>query len=71
MLEELKNTFFRNMPKAYAMHKFIEDNEGNPCDYIFLDVNFLARESTKMKEQLYAFWQLFPTVEIIMLCQKL
>jgi DNA-binding NtrC family response regulator len=47
----------------------LEKCKSTRYEYIFLDVNLLARETTKMKEQLYAFWQLFPTVEIIMLCQ--
>ncbi len=35
----MNEEIIRDLPVAYAFHKYIEDEGGVPCDYIYLDVN--------------------------------
>ena len=39
----------QSMPIACALHKFILDDAGNPCDYSFVDANQLFEEYTGLK----------------------
>ncbi len=32
-------SIYRNMTEGFAFHRIVPDNEGNPCDYVFLEVN--------------------------------
>ena len=35
-----------NLPEAFAYHQVLTDSEGEPVDYIFLDVNWAFEEMT-------------------------
>ncbi len=39
MNEHLTKMVFKDMPLGYALHQFVTDENGKPCDYIFLDIN--------------------------------
>ena len=39
-----------NLPDAFASHQIITDSEGNPVDYIFLDVNRAFEEMTELSK---------------------
>ena len=41
----------KNMPSAFAYHKVIFDENKNPVDYIFLDVNKKFTELTGLKRE--------------------
>ena len=41
----------KNMPTAFAHHKVIYDENENPVDYIFLDVNKKFEELTGLKRE--------------------
>ena len=41
----------KNMPTAFAHHKVIFDEKGNPTDYIFLDINNKFEEFTGLKKE--------------------
>lgn len=44
MLEKTDTEFKRILPMAYALHKMIYDEQGNPCDYTYLEVNHVFEE---------------------------
>jgi diguanylate cyclase (GGDEF)-like protein/PAS domain S-box-containing protein len=46
MQEEQYNFIIKNSPMAFAYHKIVLDEEGTPCDYIFLEVNNAFEEMT-------------------------
>lgn len=39
MSEERYRSLFSSMTEGFAVHQIILDDEGNPCDYLFLDIN--------------------------------
>ena len=39
MEEQRYSLLLQNMADAYARHRIILDEQGNPVDYVFLDVN--------------------------------
>ncbi len=39
-----------NLPNAYAKHRIVTDDEGNPTDYIFLQVNPAFEEATGLSK---------------------
>lgn len=39
MTWKLTNNIFRKMPLGYALHKIICDDQGQPVDYLYLDMN--------------------------------
>ncbi len=51
LVESEKNLqlLFQNMYSGFASHKIIVDKDGNPVDYIFLDVNNKFEELTGLK----------------------
>ncbi len=42
---------FRNMPIALAWNRIVLDDDGNPCDYIFVDVNDAFEKLTGLKKR--------------------
>jgi PAS domain S-box-containing protein len=51
-LRESENSMkqlFDNMNSAFAFHKIVTDDNGVPCDYIFLDINPKFEELTGLK----------------------
>ena len=42
---------FRNMNSAFAQHKIITNENGDPVDYVFLDVNPKFEELTGLKKE--------------------
>lgn len=42
----MQQDVLQGMPFGYALHQFVRDNHGFPCDYIFLDVNDRFEEMT-------------------------
>ncbi len=50
-MESVYEECFKNSPIAYAYHKFLIDSEGNPYDYIFLDVNKAFEQITGFKKE--------------------
>ncbi|WP_313071328.1 PAS domain S-box protein [Lacrimispora sp.] len=51
MDEMFFESIVKNSPMAYAYHKIILNEEGTPCDYIFLDVNSAFEEMSGMKRE--------------------
>lgn len=52
MTEELNNVgLLENLPDAFAYHRLITDNEGNPVDYIYLYANRAFEEMTGLKRE--------------------
>jgi PAS domain S-box-containing protein len=37
--EETLHSLFSNMAEAFAYHRIVTDENGNPCDYVFLEIN--------------------------------
>ncbi len=40
---------FQNMSEGFAFHRIVLDDNGEPCDYIFLEVNDAFEKLTKLK----------------------
>ncbi len=50
--EKLKfESLFLNMNSAFAYHEMIFDNEGNPCNYRFLEINPMFEKLTGLKRE--------------------
>ncbi len=49
--EERYRSLFDNMTEAFALHELIYDDDGEPCDYRFLDVNRSFEELTGLKRE--------------------
>lgn len=49
MNDSFYKSIIKESPMGYAYHKIICDEEGNPCDYEFLEVNDAFEEYTGMK----------------------
>ncbi len=49
--ERKLNELFQNMNEAFALHKIILDEEGQPTDYIFIDVNPYFEKITGLKKE--------------------
>lgn len=39
MTMEINERIIKGLPIGYALHEFVFDNKGNPCDYIYVDIN--------------------------------
>ncbi|MDQ2084908.1 response regulator [Herbivorax sp. ANBcel31] len=48
-MSDLYSEVLKKMPVAYAYHRIICDDAGNPCDYEFLEVNSLFEKFTGIK----------------------
>lgn len=46
-----RNDIIEYLPNAYAYHRIILDDNGNPIDYIFLDANLAFEEATGLKRK--------------------
>lgn len=51
MSEERYHSLFRNMINGFARHRIILDSEGNPVDFIFLDINESFEKLTGLKRE--------------------
>jgi PAS domain S-box-containing protein len=49
--EERYRTLFNGMSEGFALHEMIFDEDGNPCDYRFLEVNPAFESLTGLKRQ--------------------
>lgn len=49
MKTESYSMILKNSPMAFAYHKIVLDTSGEPCDYIFLEVNLAFEEMTGLK----------------------
>jgi PAS domain S-box-containing protein len=49
--EEKYRSLFENLPSAFAYHRIVLDEEGNPADYIFLEVNSSFERLTGLKRE--------------------
>jgi PAS domain S-box-containing protein len=49
--EERFRSLFNAMTEGFALHEIICDEEGNPCDYIFLDLNPAFERLTGLKRE--------------------
>ncbi|MDP3879495.1 MAG: PAS domain S-box protein [Dehalococcoidales bacterium] len=47
--EEKLNSIFRHMAEGFAYHRIVLDSSGNPCDYVFLEVNDAFEKLTGLK----------------------
>jgi len=47
--EETLDTLFRNMTEGFAYHRIVLDSRGQPCDYVFLEVNESFARMTGLK----------------------
>lgn len=49
--EEKYRLLFENMSAAFALHKIILDENGNPCNYLFVEFNEMFEKLTGLKKQ--------------------
>ena len=49
--EERYHSLFNAMTEGFALHEIICDEEGQPCDYVFLDVNPAFERLTGLKRE--------------------
>jgi PAS domain S-box-containing protein len=47
--EERFRTLFSTMTEGFALHQLVTDDEGRPCDYVFLEVNPAFERLTGLK----------------------
>lgn len=47
--EEKYRSLFENLIDGFALHKIVLDHDGNPIDYVFLEVNSVFEEMTGLK----------------------
>jgi len=47
---DLIMSIFKHMHNGYAYHKLVVDNNGQPIDYIYLDVNDAFEKMTNLKK---------------------
>jgi PAS domain S-box-containing protein len=45
------DALFRNMTEGFAYHRIIEDSDGHPCDYVFLEVNPAFERLTGLSQE--------------------
>jgi PAS domain S-box-containing protein len=49
--EERYRTLFENMTEGFALHEIVCDEQGEPCDYRFLDINPAFEQLTGLKRE--------------------
>ena len=49
--EEKYRSLFENLIDGFAYHKIVQDQDGNPVDYTFLEVNSVFEEMTGLKRE--------------------
>ncbi len=49
--EEELQSLFSNMSEGFAYHRMILDDKGNPCDYVFLNVNEAFERLTGLRRE--------------------
>ncbi len=49
--EEKYRSLFENMSQGFAFHKVVVDEDGQPIDYIFLEINKAFEEQTGLKRE--------------------
>lgn len=49
MKTESYSMILKNSPMAFAYHKIVLNSSGEPCDYIFLEVNPAFEEMTGLR----------------------
>jgi PAS domain S-box-containing protein len=50
--EERYHSLFKGMTEGFAIHEIIFDEDGNPCDYRFLDINPAFERFTGLKREI-------------------
>ena len=51
MTDEGFRLLFENMMDGFSYHKMVFDGEGNPTDYVFLEVNSAFEEQTGLRKE--------------------